>query len=101
MHAPDAREHAHTDTHMDGKLNVSENWKIPKRSERMNNTMCTVHCTRIDFRKIKKKTFSNEKPEKKLMKRHSNRERKRSVCRSIFCVNGIYIFYFIFRRYIV
>lgn len=67
----------------------------------MNNTMCTMHCTRIDFRKIKKKTFSNEISEKKLRKRHSNRERKRSVYRSVFCAVGIYLFYLIFRWYSV
>lgn len=65
-----------------------------------------MHCMRIDFWKIKK-TFSNEMSEKKLRKRHSNRERKRSVYTvysiysSIFCAGGIYLFYLIFRRYIV
>jgi len=74
--------HTHTHTRARGRnvkcIRKLENTKTLGTNEQY-YYVYAMHCMRIDFRKIKKKTFSNEMSEKKLRKRHSNRERKRSV----------------------
>jgi hypothetical protein len=95
--------HTHTHTHARGRnvkcIRKLENTKTLGTNEQY--YVYAMHCMRIDFRKIKK-TFSNEMSEKKLRKRHSNRERKRSVYTVVFSVLVVFIYFiWFFCRYIV